>query len=185
MRMVLAMLLVLLLSVEAHAGRHSIVFYRMGESGQQAWTLLREYFETKGYSVVVVRGETVIEKHVEKISKINRVRDGVFLAVEMTPDETSRAMVAESDAKIGEGRFLTIDETPARFARESDKLAASMAAQFAVTVKHLPLYPLLGVNMPGAVVKLEFDQGKTIETIAKVYKGVENYFSERTKKDEK
>ena len=66
--------------------------------------------------------------------------------------------------RAGEGRFLAIDEIPARFARESDRLAASVAAPFGVKVKHLPLFPLLGVNMPGIVVKLEFDQGETTRT---------------------
>ena len=50
----------------------TIVFYRIGDSGQEAWTLLKDYFEAKGYSVAVVQGETAIEKHVEKISRINR-----------------------------------------------------------------------------------------------------------------
>jgi hypothetical protein len=94
-------------------------------------------------------------------------------------------MVAESDALGGEGRFLAIDEIPARFAPESDKLAAHVAASFNVKVKHLPLFPLLGVSMPGIVVKLEFSEGETTDVIAKLSRGVETYFSERTKKDEK
>jgi len=183
---VLAALLVLVFCVQAQAAGHSIVFYRIGESGQEAWTLLKDYFEAKGYSVAVIQGETAIEKHVEKVNRINRGgRGSVFLALELVPDERRHVMVAESDARMGEGRFLAIDEIPARFAGESDRLAASVAAPFSAHVKHLPLYPLLGVNMPGIVVKLEFDQGETLNTIAKVYRGVDNYFSERTKRDEK
>jgi hypothetical protein len=185
MKTVLAVLLVLMCGVQAHAAGHNIVFYRIGDSGQEAWTLLKVYFEGKGYGVTIVQGETVIEKHVEKVNRINRGPGGVFLAMELIPDELSRVMVAESDAKGGEGRFLAIDEIPARFAHESDRLASDVAAPFNVKVKHLPLFPLLGVNMPGIVVKLEFSEGETTDVIAKLFRGVETYFSERIKKDEK
>ncbi len=185
MKTVLAVLVVLMCGVQAHAAGHNIVFYRIGDSGQQAWMHLTQYFEGKDYGVTIVQGETVIEKHVEKVSRINRGPGGVFLAMELIPDGVSRVMVAESDAKSGKGRFLAIDEIPARFARESDRLAADVAAQFNVKVKHLPLFPLLGVAMPGIVVKLEFSERETTDVIAKLSRGVETYFSERTKKNEK
>jgi len=185
MKTAAAVLLVLMCGVQAYAAGDRIVFYRIGESGREAWTRLTQYFEGKGYGVTVVQGELVIEKHVEKVNRINRGPGGVFLAMELIPDGKSHVMVAESDAKGGEGRFLAIDEIPARFAPESDKLAAHVAAPFNVKVKHLPLFPLLGVNMPGIVVKLEFGEGETADVIAKLSRGVETYFSERTKKDEK
>lgn len=186
MKTLLAVLLVLLLGAQAHAAGHNIVFYQIGESGQQAWTLLKAYFEGKGYGVTIVQGETVIEKHVEKINRINRGRGSIFLAMELIPAEKSRVMVAESDAKSGEGRILAIDEIPARFAQESDRLAASVAAPFNVKVKHLPLFPLLGVTMPGIVIKLEFNEEQAfLGMISKVYTGVETYFAGRTNKDEK
>ena len=132
------------------------------KAGRRRGRSLRQYFESKGYGVTIVQGETVIEKHVEKVNRINRGPGSVFLAMEFIPAESSRVMVAESDAKIGEGRILAIDEIPARFARESDRLAADVAAPFNVKVKHLPLFPLLGVSMPGIVVKLEFSEGQTL-----------------------
>ena len=173
-----------MLEAQAHAAGDHLVFYRIGESGQEAWTLLQAYFDGKGYGTTIVQGETVIEKHVEKVNRINRGPGGVFLAMELRPGELSHTMVAESDARIGEGRFLAIDGMPARFARESDRLAADVAAPFSVKVKHLPLFPLLGVGMPGIVVKLEFKEGE-LGVVAKLFRGVEKYFSERTKKDEK
>ena len=182
---VLAVLLALMLEAQAQAAGDRLVFYRIGESGQEAWTLLKVYFEGKGYGVTIVQGETVIEKHVEKVNRINRGSGGVFLAMELIPGKSGRVMVAESDAKKVEGRILAIDEIPARFARESDRLAADVAAAFNVKVKHLPLFPLLGVAMPGIVVKLEFSEGETTDVIAKLFRGVETYFSERIKKDEK
>jgi hypothetical protein len=35
--------------------------------------------------------------------------------------------------------------------------------------------------MPGILVKLEFSEGETTEVIARLSRGVETYFSERTK----
>ncbi len=186
MKTVLVMLLVLMLGVQAHAAGERIVFYRVGESGQQAWGLLKAYFEGKGYGVTIVQGETVIEKHVEKVNRINRGPGDVFLAMELIPTEVSRVMVAESDARSGEGQFLAIDEIPARFARESDRLASDVAAPLNVKVKHLPLFPLLGLAMPGIAIRLEYSEGQALlGMMAKVHRGLEKYLSERTKKDEK
>ena len=185
MKTVLAVLILLICSGQAHAAARNIVFYRIGDTGQVVWTVLKVYFEDKGYGVTIVQGETVIEKHAEKVSRINRGPGDIFLALELIPDTLSRVMVAESNARGGEGRILAIDEIPARFARESDRLAADVAGQFNVRVKRLPLFPLLGVNMPGIVVKLEFSEGQTADVMAKLSRGVETYFSERIKKDEK
>ncbi|MGD0229931.1 MAG: hypothetical protein ABSC19_06160 [Syntrophorhabdales bacterium] len=176
------LLLILILSAEVHAAEDSIVFYRIGESGQEAWAVLKQRLEEGGLAFVIVQGETVIEKHVEKVNRINRGPWKVFCGLELIPGQKSRVMVAESDAGKSEGRFVPIDRIPARFAGESDRLAADVAAQFNVKVKHLPLFPLLGVTMPGIVVKLEFKEGETEDVMAKLLSGVEKYFSEGIKR---
>ncbi len=163
-------------------GGNQIALYRIGDEGQAAWSLLRDRLEAKGFGATVYQGEVMIDKHVEKVNRINRSGANVFLAVELFRGEKTRVMVAEPDVKKGEGRFLTIDEIPGEFAAESKRLAASLASPFGAKVRRLPLFPLLGVHMPGALVRIEFKEEETLEVVNKLCNGVERYFSERTKR---
>ncbi|MGA3173512.1 MAG: hypothetical protein ABSE25_03690 [Syntrophorhabdales bacterium] len=179
-RTLCAILLILFLFAQGDAAGPAVILYRIGDGGEEALALLAQSLEGKGYGVNLVQGETDIDKHVEKISRINRVQEAVFLAVEIVPSEKSRVTVAEAEGRKGEGRFLSITEIPSRFAEESDRLAASVAAPFGVKITHLPLFPLLGVTMPGIAVKLELSTGDNSETISRLSSGIEKYFSERT-----
>jgi hypothetical protein len=181
--LILCAFMMLLLPVPcAHAAGNSIVLCRIGDSAPQAWSLLRQHFEGKGYQVTFYQGEATIEGHVEKVNGINRGSGRIFLAVELIPAAHTQVMVAMTDAKKGEGRFLTIDQIPERFAGESEKLAGSIAAPFKVKVKHLPLFPLLGVNMPGVFVRMQFKEVEFEDGVNKLYSGIERYFTERATK---
>ena len=137
----------------------------------------------KGYTVEIIQGETEIDKHVEKADKINRGGGAVLLAVEVIPSEKSRVMVAAAtEAPKGEGRFLSITEISSRFSQESGRLAACLAAPFETKVTHLPLFPLLGVSMPGVALRLELKTGDNDQAVSKITEGIEKYFSERTGK---
>jgi len=117
---------------------------------------------------------------VEKVNALNRGPGTIFLAVELVPAQRTHVMVAMTIAKKGEGRFLTIDEIPDRFAAESEKLAGSVASPFKVKVKRLPLFPLLGVSMPGVFVRMQFKADEFEDAVAKLGSGIESYFTERT-----
>jgi hypothetical protein len=175
-----AVFLFLVLTVHAAAARQEIVLYRIGDGGQEAWTLLGPSLEAKGYAIDIVQGETDIDKHVEKVSKINRGSGKAFIAVEIVPAEKSRVMVAEATERKGEGRFLSITEVSSRFSEESDRLAACMAEPFGVKVTHLPLFPLLGVSMPAVAIKLELKPDDAAEAVSRLKEGIEKYLSERT-----
>lgn len=179
---ILGVLVVLLLTAPlANAADNGIVLCRIGETAPAAWPSLRAFFEGKGYQVAYYEGEATIERHVEKVSGLNRGPGRVFLAVELIPAARTHVLVAMTDAKKGEGRFLTVDEIPDRFSKESEKLARSVAGQFKVKVKHLPLFPLLGVSMPGIFVRMEFKEGEFEDGMNMIGTGVERYFNERTK----
>lgn len=176
------LVMVLFVTMSRGYGENGVVFYRIGEEGQSAWAVVKQHFESRGYTVSLYQGEAVIEKHVEKANRINRGPGNVFLAVELIPGEKSHVMVARPEVKKGEGRFLTIDEIPGQFARESEKLATAVAAVFQVKPKHLPLFPLLGISMPGILIRAEFKEEDTRDVVNKICNGVEKYFSERTGK---
>lgn len=182
MRTVLAALLLFTVTVYAQAADRTIVFSRIGDGGQEAWTLLKQSFEAKGYSVIVYQAERAVEKHVEKVSRINRGPGRIFLAVLLTTGEKRGVTVAVPEVEKGEGTFLTIAEVPARFSRESELLGGDVAAAFNVKVKHLPLFPLLGVTKPGVFVQLQFRGEETDDVVSALLSGVDRYFSERTGK---
>jgi hypothetical protein len=178
---IVGVIMLLLMPVPcAHAAGNSIVLYRIGDDAPQAWSFLRQYLEGKGYPVIFYQGEATIERHVEKVNALNRGPGAIFLAVELVPAERTHVMVAMTIAKKGEGRFLTIDQIPDRFAAESEKLAGSVTAPFKVQVKHLPLFPLLGINMPGVFVRMQFKEGEFEGEVDKLGSGIERYFAERT-----
>ena len=70
-------------------------------------------------------------------------------------------MVAESDAKAGKAASSRLTRYRPGSPASRTGSPHSVAAPFNVKVKHLPLFPLLGVAMPGIVVKLEFSEGET------------------------
>ena len=140
--MVLAITVCLsILACRASADGNSLVFYRIGEDAPQQWAFVKQYFEGKGYPVSIYQGEAVVEKHIEKVNMINRSPAKVFLALQLVKGDSDRVMVAMTDAKKEEGRFLTIDEIPGLFAEESQRLATDIAGPFKVKVKHLPALP--------------------------------------------
>jgi hypothetical protein len=159
-----------------------IVLCRIGEGPPEAWSSLKTLFESKGYQVTFYQNEATIERHVEKVNGLNRLGAKAFLAVELVPAARSHVLVAMTDARKGEGRFLTIDEIPDTFSKESERLARSVAGQFKVKVKRLPLFPLLGVNMPGVFIRMEFKEGEFEDGVNKIETGVERYFTERMTK---
>ena len=175
----LTALLILLLSFAVGYGAGpGVVLYRVGDSGQDAVAFIKQYLEGKGYQVALYQGESVIEKHVEKANVINRSAAKVFIAVEMTVGEKRRVMVALTEAKKGDGRFLTIDEVPERFAEESRILADAIAGSFGVRVKQMPLFPLLGISMPGIFIRAQLAEADFQDVANKLYVGMEKYFSE-------
>ncbi len=173
---------ILVLPSHAPAADTDIVFYRLGESGETVWNQLRQFLEGKGYGVTIYQGEMAVEKHVDKVNRINRGPGRVFLALQMISGERSRIMVAAPEVKKGEGRFLTIDEIPGQYREESDRLADRLAEAFNVKVKHLPLFPLLGVHMPGIMISMELKESEVRDAAGKLHSGLEKYFRERTRK---
>lgn len=178
--MVLAITVCLsMLACRACADGNSLVFYRIGEDAPQQWAFVKQYFEGRGHPVSIYQGEAVVEKHIEKVNAINRSPAKVFLALQLVRGDVTGVIVAMTDAKKEEGRFLTIDEIPGLFAEESQRLATDIAGPFKVKVKHLPLFPLLGVTMPGAFVRIEYKEGDLEDAVRKLCEGVERYFTER------
>jgi hypothetical protein len=173
---IIGLALLSLFSITAYGAGPVIALYRVGAGGQQGLTFVKQYLEAKGYQVSLYQGETTIEKHVEKASLINRSAAGLFLAIEMTIGEKFHVMVARTEAKKGEGRFLTIAEVPERFAGESRALSDAIGASFGVKVKQMPLFPLLGISMPGVFIRMDGAETEMPDFAKGLHRGLEKYF---------
>ncbi|HNS77599.1 MAG: hypothetical protein WBJ54_11800 [Syntrophorhabdus sp.] len=167
----------------SHGNEH-IVFYRLGAKDGVAWDQLKRYLGAKGYRISIFDGADNIEKHVEIVNRINKLKASAFLAMDFGVGEKDQVMVAITRAKRGKGTILAIDELPALYANESRELSSSLASVFDKGIKEFPLFPLLGVDMPGVFLKISFTPEKTLEVFARLHEGMQRYFK-RGMKDER
>jgi hypothetical protein len=185
-------------------GADSFAAYQVNAKDQQYWSLVRDFFKEKGYDVLFQQGETVLEKHLEKMSKINRSPAKFLLAMEFVPGDDAGVLIAMTDQKGTEvktslepsgplvsrtgkdattfgqdtragNNFLAIDELPRKYAADSARLADAIAGSFHVEVKHVSLFPLLGADMPGIFLRIECKRDKVGEMLGLLHGGIRNY----------
>jgi len=180
---ILTLIFIIIPVFYSHGAEH-IVLYRLGSKETVAWDQLKRYLDAKGYRISIYDGTDNIEKHVETVNKINKLKAAVFLAMDFGVGEKNQIMVAITTAKKGKGTILAIDEVPALYANESRELASSLASTFNKGVKEFPLFPLLGVDMPGIFLKITFTPDQTLEVFNKLHEGIRGYFK-RGMKDER
>ena len=138
------------------------------------------------------------------MGKINRSPAKFLLALEFVSGDATSVLVAMTDQKAAEdgapaepgkpsasragnslttiigdapagNRFLAVDELPGKYATDSGRLAEGVAASFKVKVKHLPLFPLVGADMPGIYLRMECRQDKVGEMLGLLHGSIRNY----------
>jgi hypothetical protein len=157
------------------AGEH-IIFYCTGEKDQNAWNLLKRYFDNKGYNVSIYEKSETFEKHLENANKANRANASLMLAIDFRIGDKDNVFVAVTNSKQGSGKFLTIEEIPAQHIVRSTEFAKCVTSSFGKTVKELPLLPLIGVDMPGVFLRMECTKDKTGETLNVLNDCLQKYF---------
>jgi hypothetical protein len=163
----------------SYASEH-IVFYRFGDRDPAAWSLLKKHFGTKGYSVSIYEGSNILEKHIENVNRMNREKAMLLVALDFSFGPTDRVFVAAAEAKRRTGNIPAIEEVPARHAVESKECAKMVAASFHRGFVEVPLFPLLGVDMPAIFMRLECTKEKTLEIFDTLTAGLQQYFGRGT-----
>ncbi len=158
----------------AHADEHFVV-YRMGERDQTAWNMFRKYFSAKGYNMSYYDGADGIDKHIENVNKINRSNGTVFLAIDLVLGATNSVFIAVANARRGKGNIPEIDEVPAVHINNSMELATMVAAPFNKKIKKMPLFMLLGIDMPGMFLRLESPKDRVGEMFDQLHEGLQKY----------
>lgn len=179
---ILALIFVITPFFYSHGGEH-IVLYRLGSKDTVAWDQFKRYLGAKGYRIHIVEGTDTIEKHVEIVNKINKLKAAAFFAMDFGISDKNQIMVAVTVAKKGQGNILAIDEVPALYANESRELASSLASAFNTGIKEFPLFPLLGVDMPGVYIKISFTPDKTLTVFNTLHEGIQGYFKRGMKNE--
>lgn len=182
MRWMLAVLSLLVFLSNAYA-EGQVVFCRIGDVQPDAWGLLKRYLSGKGLAVTTYDGTNSIEKHIEITNRINRGKASLFIAMDFSIGEKETVLVAVSNARRGQGTIHPIDEVPAVHIVSSREAAGSIASAFGTKVQELPLFPLLGVDMPGVFMRIESTQERTEAALDALYNGLELYFKRGTRNE--
>ncbi|NTU76708.1 MAG: metal ABC transporter permease [Alphaproteobacteria bacterium] len=74
------------------------------------------------------------------------------------------------------GNILAIDEVPSLYGNLSRELAGLLAGAYGGTVKEFPLFPLLGVDMPGVYLTIECTPDQTGQVLDKLSSSLQKYF---------
>lgn len=162
-------------ALSCYAAEH-IVLYRLGERDAPHWESCRKHLQKKGYRVSMYDGAGTIEKQVENVNRINRERAVALVALDLRAGTKNRAVVAVDNAKAEKSRFLTIREIPALHAAESRQMATALAGSFRTFVKELPLFPLLGIDLPGLFLHVEYVPENLPAALEMLSDGLNKYF---------
>lgn len=147
----------------------------MGERDPALWNTLKKYFTSKGYGVSIYEGADNIDKQIQNANKINREKAVLLLAVELISTETENIFIAISNAKKGKGKILEIDEVPAVHAADSEELAQAIATPFGKKIKRLPIFVLLGIDMPGVFLRIDCPKDKIDAVLNGLDNGIQKY----------
>lgn len=166
----------------------NLVFYNAGKRDPAAWNALRAFFSSRNYALSFYQGDGVIERHLEKANRINALKSGAFVGIEFLFGEEKRVMIAMADSGTAgqtngrtelEGRrrlLWAVDELPAKHEAQSKRLAELVAAQFGVRVKKIPLFPLVGVDMPGIFVSIQCTKEEASSLLALLDAALQKYY---------
>ncbi len=143
-----------LLALGEANGNHLYLYFVSPPDGELRQVFLNA-LKRDGIEFSLCMGSKNLEEHLIKVGEINSKSKGVFLALEMKRAKKRGMFVATFKPKKAEGKILRIDEIPYVHLHSSMKLAHYVASSYGKKVVRLPLFPLLGVDMPALYLRLQ------------------------------
>jgi len=162
----------------------NIVFYLIGEQKASEINTIKRYFEKKKFKVNIFSLVGQVDRHLDNINKINSLKASMLIAFNIEITDSEGCFIAIYNPPIKPGRFKAIEEAPGFYGAESKNLAGAIASSFNVRVKEIPLFPLIGLDMPSVFVNIQTHKDGINLAFDKLYSGIENYLK-RGKKDER
>jgi len=134
----------------------TIGIYLMSYDEMEGVNRLKTYLENKGFVLNIYKKATTLEGHIENANRINRSKVNLVLALDLKISEKERFFVAHTNAKPTTENILSIEEIPGRYVERSRELASCVASFFGKTSKEMPLFFLLGVDVPGIFISIDY-----------------------------
>ena len=166
-------------------GAQHIVLYHVGEKDPAALSMLRKQLAGKGFTVSAFDGVNTIEKQVELANRINRLRAALFIALDFSfgeEEEEPAVTIAVTNAKRKADKVLAIEDVPGVYAASSREFADLVAESFNRKVLELPLFPLLGIDMPGVFLRIECPKDDAGDVLGKLSESMQKYFGKGKKR---
>ncbi|MCX8022062.1 MAG: hypothetical protein N2745_04745 [Syntrophorhabdaceae bacterium] len=157
-------------------GEDTIAISFMSDDETEEMVKVRTYLQRKGYGVNLYKKAKTLEKQIENANRINRSKAGLFLAMDVRIGERERLLVAYGSAKPVTGRLLTIEEIPGKHIESSKRLAGCIASFLGKSSKEIPLFPLLGIDMPGVFLSFETTRERINDIYEKMDGCLKNFF---------
>lgn len=161
----------LFLSVILHSELHAqhIFLYMVGTPNNDIRQTFLKVLKKHGMDFTLHTGTKNLEEHLRLVSEINTRKKGLFIAVDLNKREKPGPFVAVFKPKKPDGKLLRIDEIPYVHIDLSTKIAEHIASSFGIRVVKLPLFPLLGVDMPALYLRLR-ENKEEMELVTKLVK---------------
>lgn len=153
--MKLAALILFFLLINSQVESKNLYIYIVGKPDAELKTAFLYALKREKIDFSVYTGSKNLEDHLSSINEINSKKKGVFLALDLKRSNTQKIFVATFKTKKTQGKLLRIDEIPSLHFEDSIQIAQYIALTFNNKVYRLPLFPLLGVNMPGLYLKVD------------------------------
>ncbi len=161
----------------------NIVLYRSGEKDQTSWNLMKNYFDRKGYDTGIYEKPESFEEHLKNVNSINRTKASFMLVIDFRMGAENNLFIAVTDSKKVKGNFLAIEEIPGKHAVRSMEYAKCVASSYGKKVKELPLFPLLGVDVPGVFLRMECTKDGAMGTLNILTECLQKYFTRGAKNE--
>jgi hypothetical protein len=161
-------------------GAQHIVLYHIGKKDPAAVSMLRKQLAVKGFIVSAYDGTDAIGKQVELANKINRLRASLFIAIDFgfaeEQNNKTAVTIAVTNGKSKTDKVLAIEDVPGVYRASSKEFASLLAESFNARVLEMPLFPLLGIDMPGIFLKIECPKDEGPGVLGKVSESMQKYF---------
>lgn len=152
--------LLLILFLPSFSFCQTVYLYRIGEGDQGLWNTLFSCMRKEKIDFRVYRFRPSLHEHLRCANDVNTQGKGLFLALELSHNPESKIFVGIFSPRKGSGRFLKIDEVPSLHYQSSICVAEKVAKRYGTRVAKLPLFPLLGIDMPGIFISAKCSKEK-------------------------
>ncbi|MCX7856725.1 MAG: hypothetical protein N2513_01895 [Deltaproteobacteria bacterium] len=160
-----AIFVFLLITIPNNLEAQQIFFYLLDKPDNELWQIFLKTIKKQGLVSSVYMGNRNLEEHLRLITQINSKKKGLFIAMDVKKREKFGLFVGVFKPKKPEGKIARIDEIPYVHFELSNKIAESIAASYNKRVVKLPLFPMLGVDMPAIYIKISGEK-RDIEKLA-------------------